>query len=106
VTTTGTTPPVVVQTTPPSTTTGQTTVGAPLWIKLVSVQGTHAAVFDVGYAHHKFRRFDVISPSPTSARGTVFDGEWALLGVQGGTATIQEGDATPYDLSVGEAHAA
>jgi hypothetical protein len=106
----GSTTPVIIPTTPSGGgqptggTHGQTTSGSPLWIQLVSTQGTHAAVFDVGYAHHKFRRFKVIAPSPSSSRGTVFDGEFALLGIQGGEVTIQVGDDTPFDLTRGVAH--
>ena len=90
--------------TPPPSTGNQGTSGAPLWVELLSVQGTRSATFDVGYAHHKFRRFKVIAPSPTSARGTVFDGEFALLGIQGDTVTIQVGDDTPFDLTPKVAH--
>lgn len=92
-------------TSPTSPTTGAAvTSGSPLWIQLISVQGTKSAIFDVGYAHHKFRRFQVIAPSPTSARGTVFDGEFALLGIQGDDVTIQVGDDTPFDLTHGVSH--
>jgi hypothetical protein len=92
--------------TPTTGTHGQTTTGAPIYVRLISVQGTHSAIFDVGYAHNKFRRFKVIAPDPNSARGTVFDAEFALLGVQGSTATVQIGDDTPFDLSIREAHSA
>jgi hypothetical protein len=103
-----TAPAVVVQPTSPTTggvpTTGPATSGSPLWVQLVSVNGTKSAIFDVGYAHHKFRRFEVLSPSPTSTRGTVFDGEFALLGIQGDAVTVQVGDDTPFDLSPRDTH--
>jgi hypothetical protein len=104
--TTGTTP-VVTPTTGTTTTTptkgGGKTAGAPLWIQLTRTHG-QAATFKVGYAHHKFRLFDVQAPTPTSNSGTVFDKVFALIGVQNGQATLQIGDATPFDLSEGLSH--
>ena len=77
--------------------------GPPLWIELIRTSGS-AAVFDVGYAHGKKFRFDVTAPAPTSVQGTVFDGEFALLGIQNGEVTVQVGDATPFDLHPGVSH--
>jgi hypothetical protein len=100
--TTPTSPPV----TPPTTTkkgSGGKTTGSPLWIQLMK---THAnsATFDVGYAHQTFRRYKVAAPASGSEQGTVFDKEFALIGVQNGQATVQVGDATPFDLTKGVAH--
>jgi hypothetical protein len=106
VTTTGGTNPVTVQPQPTasSTTTGNGhTAGSPQWIQLMKVHG-QTATFDVGYAHHKFRRFIVSAPKADSAQGTVFDKIFALIGVQNGEATVQIGDATPFDLETGISH--
>lgn len=106
------TAPVIIPTQPsqggaPTTGTGgKTTVGAPVGIQLVRTSGDKWAVFDVFYVNHKFRRFKVLAPKPTSARGTVFDKEFALLGIQDGSVTIQEGDGTPFDLQKGVSHSA
>lgn len=78
--------------------------GAAQAIRLVSVHGTKDAVFDVTYSHHKVFRYDVIAPSASSAGGTVFGKEFSLLGIQGNDATVQVGDATPFDLVVGASH--
>jgi hypothetical protein len=72
--------------------------GHPQWIELVSTQGSSSALFAVGYAHNKVYRFDVAAPKAGSAQGTVFDGEFSLLSIQDGQATIQVGDDTPFDL--------
>jgi hypothetical protein len=79
-------------------------LGAPQAIRLIRVHGTKDAVFDVTYSHHKVFRYDVIAPSASSSRGTVFGNDFALLGIQGRDATVQVGDATPFDLAVGSSH--
>jgi hypothetical protein len=103
--TTGTgTSPVTTPTTPTTTTTGTgKTSGGPQWIQLMSVHGQDAT-FNVGYAHHKFRRFTVSAPKAGSTTGTVFDKIFALIGVQSGEATVQIGDGTPFDLETGISH--
>jgi hypothetical protein len=78
--------------------------GPPLWIELIRVNGESDAVFDVGYAHDKKFQFDVTAPAAASVQGTVFDEEFALLGIQNGEATVQVGDATPFDLRTGISH--
>jgi hypothetical protein len=83
---------------------GGKTTGAPLSIQLKGVTG-QKATFDVFYAHHKFRKFVVEAPRPSSQRGTVFDKIFALIGIQNGQVTIQIGDDTPFDLSTGISHA-
>jgi hypothetical protein len=103
--TTGTTP-VTQPTTGTTTTTpgnGGKTAGSPLWIQLMRTHGRRA-IFKVGYAHHKFRRYSVQAPTATSERGTVFDKVFALIGIQNGQVTLQIGDATPFDLTRGIAH--
>jgi hypothetical protein len=82
---------------------GGQTKGAPLSIQLKGVSG-RKATFDVFYAHHKFRKFVVEAPKPSSNRGTVFDKIFALIGIQNGQVTIQIGDDTPFDLSTGVSH--
>jgi len=81
-----------------------TTSGDPQWIQLESTKGTTKATFKVGYAGGKYRVYVVQAPKATSTTGTVFDTEFALIGVQHGSATIQIGDATPFDLPTGVAH--
>ena len=102
--TTGTAP--VPQPTAPTTTTpgsGNPANGSPIWIELMKTRG-RSAVFDVGYAHHSFRKFVVQAPKATSQHGTVFDKVFALIGVQNGQVTLQIGDATPFDLAKGVSH--
>jgi hypothetical protein len=104
-TTTGTAPVV----TPPTATTpttpppSGTATGTPLWIQLTRTHG-QTATFKVGYAHHQFRIFNVQAPKPTATSGTVFGKVFALIGVQNGEATLQIGDATPFDLTEGVSH--
>lgn len=98
-----TTPPVVTPTQPTHHQGGAPAAGRPLWIELVRTSA-HSATFKVGYAHHKFRSFHVKTPKPTSTSGTTFDKIFALIGVEDGQATLQVGDATPFDLAKGEAH--
>ena len=79
------------------------TTGTPLSIQLLSTKGEKTAVFRVDYAHHRFRKFTVKAPSASSTTGTVFDKEFALIGIQDGSVTVQVGDATPFDMSRGMA---
>jgi hypothetical protein len=76
------------------------TSSQPQWIQLVSVQG-HMANFKVGYAHHKFRLYAVQEPHASATAGTVFDKEFALIGIVNGGATVQIGDGTPFLLTPG-----
>lgn len=78
--------------------------GPPLWIELIKTNGASDALFEVGYAHGKNFKFDVSAPAASSVQGTVFDNEFALLGIQGGDVTVQVGDATPFDLRAGVSH--
>jgi hypothetical protein len=89
---------------PPSGTSSPPTTGAgPQWIQLKRIHG-RTAVLDVGYRHHKFRRYAVQAPPAGSQQGTVFDKIFALIGIQNSTATIQIGDDTPFDLNKGVSH--
>jgi len=92
-----------VQTAPPSAPANPQSNNGPQWIELKRVHG-RVAVFDVGYPHNQFRRFAVQAPKPGSQSGTVFDKIFSLIGIQNGQATIQIGDATPFDLSKGVSH--
>src|SRR6516164_5147079 len=76
-----------------ATTTGNTKPSAPSpkWIQLMSVSGS-SATFDVGYAHHQFRRYHVQMPTSSARQGTVFDTIFALLSIKNGAATVQIGD--------------
>ncbi|MDQ1696839.1 MAG: hypothetical protein QOJ03_2192, partial [Frankiaceae bacterium] len=73
------------------------------WVELVSVKGTSSATFVVGYSNGKKSRTVQYShvAAPTSSLGTTFGGVFALLSVQDGTATVQLGDGTPFDLAPG-----
>jgi hypothetical protein len=96
-----------VTSTPPAPTTGRghgIPAGHPLWIQLVNTHGTKTATFKVGYPRHKFHVFRVGAPSASSQQGTVFGGEFDLIGIQDGEATVQIGDAKPFDLAKGVAH--
>ncbi|HTW19059.1 MAG TPA: hypothetical protein VME70_02475 [Mycobacteriales bacterium] len=84
---------------------GTKAAGGPLWIELTGTKG-QTAKFKVGYAHHKFREYTVQAPGPSSDQGTVFDKIFALISVQNGEATVQIGDAAPFVLTTGVAHAA
>lgn len=85
-------------------TTGATSSATgPLWIQLMNVHG-RMATFDVGYAHHKFRRFHVQAPLASSHQATVFDTVFALVGISGGQVTLQIGDDAPFQLTTGIAH--
>jgi hypothetical protein len=85
-------------------TTGTTSVAAtPLWIQLMNVHG-RMATFDVGYAHHKFRRFHVQSPLAGVHQATVFDKIFALVSIHGGQVSLQIGDDAPFQLVTGIAH--
>jgi hypothetical protein len=79
-------------------------LGAPVAIRLISVNGVKGALFEVSYAHHKALRYNVLAPSAGSATGTVFGSQFALLGVQGKSVTLQVGDDTPFDLRRGASH--
>jgi hypothetical protein len=91
-----TTPPVApVTTAPPS------GLGSPTFLQLLSTDGAKSATFKVGYSHHRFKKYVVMAPTGSTSSGTVFDTEFALLGIQDGQATVQIGDGTPFDLSKG-----
>jgi hypothetical protein len=77
-------------------------LGVPKYVQLLSTKGKHSATFRVGYAHHKFKQFDVQAPAAGSSTATVFATDFALIQVKpGGVATIQIGDDPPFDLSEG-----
>jgi hypothetical protein len=74
----------------------------PIWISLESVSGTKSATFVVGYSNGKQTkqvRYTVEAPKRTLQ--TQFGSVFALLSIQDGTATVQFGDATPFDLAPG-----
>ena len=79
---------------------------APVWIGLVSVNGTKSATFVVGYSNGKklttvaFRNVK----APTGSTPTVFAKLFSLLSIQSGEATIQFGDGTPLDIAPGAAN--
>jgi hypothetical protein len=75
----------------------------PLWVQLINVHG-RMATFDVGYAHHKFRRYHVQAPLSSSRQATVFDKVFALVGIDGNIVTVQIGDDAPFPLVTGIAH--
>jgi hypothetical protein len=76
---------------------------APVWIELVGVKGTKSATFVVGYSNGKrstTKPFGGVL-APTQSLRTQFGGVFALLSIQDGTATVQFGDGTPFDLAPG-----
>jgi hypothetical protein len=76
---------------------------APVWVELVSVKGTKSATFIVGYSngkHSKQTQYADVA-APTHSLRTTFASVFALLSVQDGTATVQFGDGTPFDLAPG-----
>jgi hypothetical protein len=85
----------------PTQTSPSSGLGTPTYLQLISVDGTKSATFKVGYAHHKFKKYVVEAPSASSTTGTVFDTEFALIGIQGSVTTVQVGDATPITLAMG-----
>lgn len=93
-------------TTQPTTPTTTTSLGHPVWVELVRVNGTHDATFVVGYSNGKkltTRTFrGVVAPKGTT--GTVFAKQFTLLSIQDGEATIQFGDGTPLDIAPGAAN--
>jgi hypothetical protein len=103
-TSTGTTP-VTSPTTGTTTTTGSGKTGnSPHWIQLMGIHNG-MATFDVGYKHHKFRRFHVQPPANHSTQGTVFDKIFALIAIHQGQVSLQIGDQAPFQLATGVAHA-
>lgn len=106
--------PVPVTTTPgttgsstPTTTTGSGTgLGpswVPVWVDLARVSGTRSATFIVGYSNGKRSKTLTYSniEAPTTGVRTVFASVFSLLSIQNGTATVQIGDGTPFDLQRG-----
>jgi hypothetical protein len=78
-------------------------LGAPTYVQLLSTKGTRSATFQVGYAHHKFKKFNVFAPSAGASTGTVFATEFALISIKGGVAMVQIGDGPPFPLNAGVA---
>jgi hypothetical protein len=97
---------------PAGSTGGTTTVAAPpaayapVWIGLVSVDGTKSATFVVGYSNGKSLRTTSYKNvvAPTSSLRTDFGNVFSLLSIQDGEATVQFGDGSPFDLLPGASH--
>lgn len=79
---------------------------APVWIDLVSVNGTKSATFMVGYSNGKALRTSTYSNvlAPTNSLRTDFGNVFSLLSIQDGSATVQFGDGSPFDLTPGASH--
>jgi hypothetical protein len=79
---------------------------APVWIELVSVNGTKSATFTVGYSNGKALRTSTYSNvlAPTNSLRTDFGNVFSLLSLQDGAATVQFGDGSPFDLTPGASH--
>ncbi|MDQ1745799.1 MAG: hypothetical protein QOD07_62 [Frankiaceae bacterium] len=79
---------------------------APVWIGLVSVDGTKSATFVVGYSNGKSLRTTSYKNvvAPTSSLRTDFGNVFSLLSIQDGEATVQFGDGSPFDLLPGASH--
>jgi hypothetical protein len=104
--TSGTSTSTTPVTPPTSGTTTKTdqTGNSPHWIQLMGIHNG-MATFDVGYKHHKFRRFHVQPPAHHSTQGTVFDKIFALIAIHQGQVSLQVGDQAPFQLATGVAHA-
>jgi hypothetical protein len=100
---TGTTTPTTTSAGTTPSTGASSSATTPQWIQLMAVKG-NVATFDVGYPHHKFRVYHVQAPAKGVHSGTVFDGIFALLSIHDGVVSLQQGDATPYQLSTGVSH--
>jgi hypothetical protein len=76
---------------------------APVWVELVSVNGTKSATFVVDYSNGKRTKTTTFKgvTAPTKTLRTTFGHVFALLSIQDGTATVQFGDGTPFDLAKG-----
>ncbi|MBV9292985.1 MAG: hypothetical protein JO222_11100, partial [Frankiales bacterium] len=76
---------------------------APVWVELVSVKGTKSATFVVDYSNGKRTKTTTFKgvAAPTKTLRTTFGHVFALLSIQDGTATVQFGDGTPFDLATG-----
>jgi len=106
------TTPTSPTTVPAGSTGGTTTVPAPsaayapVWIELVSVNGTKSATFTVGYSNGKSLKTSTYSNvvAPTSSLRTDFGNVFSLLSIQDGEATVQFGDGSPFDLVPGASH--
>jgi hypothetical protein len=85
------------------TSTGPAANFAPVWVELVQVKGSKSASFVVGYSNGKRSKTVAFSNvlAPTNSLRTTFASVFALLSVQDGTATVQFGDGTPFDLAPG-----
>jgi hypothetical protein len=110
-TATTTTPATSPTTTVPAGTSGGTTAPAaasyaPVWIELVSVNGTKSATFVVGYSNGKSLRTTTYKSvaAPTNSLRTDFGSVFSLLSIQDGEATAQFGDGSPFDLVPGSSH--
>jgi hypothetical protein len=87
-------------------TTSTTSIGHPVWVELVKVNGTQSATFVVGYSNGKrltTRTFSNVL-APKGSTGTIFAEQFTLLSIQNGEATIQFGDGTPMDIAPGAAN--
>jgi hypothetical protein len=76
---------------------------APVYVELVRLHGVKSADFVVGYSdgkHNKTQAFDDVALSSNSPF-TAFGGTFALLSIQGHTATVKYGDGQPFDLFAG-----
>jgi len=103
--------PTTTTTIPAGSTSGTTTAPAPatyapVWIELVSVNGTKSATFMVGYSNGKSLKTSTYSNvlAPTNSLRTDFGNVFSLLSIQDGVATVQFGDGSPFDLSPGASH--
>lgn len=81
-------------------------LGRPVWVELVRVNGTKSATFIVGYSNGKRLTTKTFSNvlAPKGTTGTVFAKQFSLLSLQNGEATIQFGDGTPLDIAPGAAN--
>jgi hypothetical protein len=70
----------------------------PVWIRLTHV-GAKGATFDIGYSnHHTLKVLEVRVKAPTTGTPRIFAKDFALLRLSGGTAVLQFGDGSPFQL--------
>lgn len=88
------------------TTTAPSATWAPVAIQLVSLSGTSSATFKVTYSNgSKSKAVEYLNiQAPKNALRTTFGKVFALLSIQDGTATVQYGDGSPFDLAPGAAN--
>lgn len=77
-----------------------TPTATPAWLELDSQVGDRYATFVVGYTNGSVTNFPNVAAPPANS-ATTFGGQFALLGLAPGTASVQEGDGQPFTIQQG-----